>query len=517
MHPDMTPARAVSIARREAPDVDVLDVAVGLEMRGLVDETTQERFGRDVFEIARQRLEEGLPLDQDPPRWSVPEYHGWRGWAERWLPVLHRFNRGFLFGAGTLFVFMLLWFSDLSQRITPAGGIVVAATVYLASAGWSRLMSVSAGAVVHYSRFEADRQLLRYALRAVATLSVLMALVAAGYAAVGTLTDTLGPGSVVMASIANLTLFWLTLAFAASQRRPWLILLSAIGGLAGYFIARTIGDLSPGMDTQVALATFNLVGILCMIGRALPAYRRQPAFPPLAAAGTLPRRRRRFLAALGIGYGFLILSDFVVLAGVGYFNGTRLGTEVYLVLKLVAIIPLVVSLGFMEVLQHRLGETISGHEERLASSDARFTPAIRRAFYLSVLSIGSLHMLGALVAGTLLLPGMPLRHVVAESALTADIIVPGLLGALGITFALAGMFCATLLSTMGDDEAILKWLLTGLALSLAVGGTLYPWLGIAGAALGFAAGTGAFLAFGARAVAARMGGYSLLSYRQAIG
>jgi hypothetical protein len=517
MQLDIHPAQRVSVIPSPAPDVDILDAAVGLEMRGLVDETTQERFGRDVFEIARERVVVGLSPNTEPSPWSTAQYHGWQGWAERSLPGLDRFARGFLFGAGTLFVFLLLWFSDLSQRITPAGGIVVAASTYLASAGWSRLMSVSAGEVVHYSRVEADRQLIRYVTRAAATLAVLAGLMAVGYAVTGTLEGTLGPGSVVVASIANLTLFWLILAFAAAQRRPWLILLFAVGGLLGLTVARAVVEPSWGMHTQLALAGFNLAGVLYMASRAVLAYRPRHAFLERSGAAPLPARRRRYLAGLGIGYGFLILSDFIVLAAVGYFATTSHGSDIYLVLKLVAIIPLVISLGVMEVLEYRLGETIRRHEERLASSDPGFTTVIRRAFYTSLLSFGAWHTAAALIAATLVLPGMPLRHFVAESALTADIIVPGLLATLGTMFALAGMFCATLLSTMGDDETILKWLLAGLALSLVVGGSLYPALGIVGAATGFAAGTGAFLVLGVRAVVERMIDHSLLSYRQAIG
>lgn len=517
MHLDITPDRPVPATPREAPDIDVLDAAVGLEMRGLVDETMQERFGRDVFEIARERVEGGLSFESDPPRWSTREYHGFQGWAERWLPGLSRFAQGFLFGCGTLFVFLLLWFSDLSQRITPAGGVLVAASVYLTSAGWSRLMSVTAGDVVHYSRVEADRQLTRCVARAVATLTVLIGVVAVGYSSTGAFAETFGPGSVVSASIVNLTFFWLSLAFAAAQRRPWLILLSAAGGLVGYAVVGTVVDPSLGVHMQLSLAAGNAVSVVYMISRAMLAYRPRHAFLEHSGSSALPARRRRFLASLGIGYGFLILSDFVVLAAVGYFDSTRNGTETYLVLKLVAIIPLVVSLGVMEVLEYRLGEDIRRHEERLASSDPDFASSIRRAFYVSVLSFGTLHLLLGLVAATLLLPGMPLRGWVAESALTADMVVPGLLATFGIMFAVAGMFCATLLSTMGEDEVSLRWLLTGLALSLAVGGGLYPALGILGAAIGFTVGTGVFLVLGGRAVTARMAAYPLLSYRRAIG
>ena len=514
MYLDITPNRAVE--PRLAPDVDVLDAAVGMEMRGLVDATTQERFGRDVFQIARERVEAGLSIDSDLPRWSAAGYRGLQGWGERWLPGLDKFAQGFLFGAGTLFVFLLLWFSDLSQRITPAGGVVVAASVYLASAGWSRLMSVSAGAVVHYSLVEADRQLTHYAARSVATLAVLVGLVAAGYAAIGAFATTLGPGPVVIASMANLTFFWLSLAYTVAQRRPWLILLFALGGLLGYAVAEAVVHPSPGLHMQLALVSFNILGVGYMMGRALLAYRRPHTFLEPSGASTLSRRRRRFVAALGIGYGFLVLSDFVVLATVGYFDTTWNGTETYLVLKLVAIIPLVISLGVMEVLEQRLGETIRRQEERLPSSDPGFTTAIRRAFLLSVAAFSSLHVLLGLGTATLLFPGMPLRGWVSESALAADITLPSLLATLGIAFALGGMFCATLLSTMGEDEISLKWLAVGLALSLAVGGSLYFALGILGAAIGFAVGTGTFLALSGRTTMRRMAAYPLLSYCQAI-
>jgi hypothetical protein len=514
MYLDITRDRAVE--PRRAPDVDVLDAAVGMEMRGLVDETTQERFGRDVFQIARERVEGGLSVDSDLPRWSTAKYHGLQGWGERWLPGLDRFARGFLFGAGTLFVFLLLWFSDLSQRITPAGGVIVAVSVYLASAGWSRLMSVSAGSVVHYSLVEADRQLTRYVTRAVATLAGLIGLLAVGYASTEALTAALGPSSVVLASMANLTLFWLCLAYTVAQQRPWLILLFAMGGLIGYAAGGAVVDPLSGLHMQMALLAFNTLGVAYMVSRAVPAYRRRHTFVEPPGAAALPRRRRRFVAALGIGYGFLILSDFVVLATVGYFNTTWNGTETYLVLKLVAIIPLLISLGVMEVLEHRLGAVVRRHEERLPSSDPGFTTAIRRAFLRSVLAFGALHVLLGLATATLLLPGMPLRGWVSESALTADIALPGLLATLGIAFALGGMFCATLLSGMGDDEVSLKWLATGLALSLAAGGSLYFALGILGAAIGFAAGTGAFLALSGWTVMKRMAAYPLLSYCQAI-
>jgi len=517
MHLDATQAQPVLAAPQGAPDVDILDAAVGLEMRGLVDETTQERFGRDVFEIAREKVVLGLSPNTDPSPWSTAHYHGWQGWAERSLPGLDRFARGFLFGAGTLFIFLLLWFSDLSQRITPAGGIVVAASTYLASAGWSRLMSVSAGAVVHYSPIEADRQMVHYVTRAVGTLFLLLGGLAIGYALAGVLTDTLGPGSVVMASIANLTVFWLILAFAAAQRRPWLILAFAAGGLVGLAVSRAVLEPSQGTHTQVALAGFNLAGLVYMVLCAALAHHPRHAFPPGSGGARLSARRRRYLGGLGIGYGFLILSDFVVLAAVGYFDGTSHGSDIYLVLKLVAIIPLLVSLGVMEVLEYRLDERIRRQEERLSSADPGFTPGIRRAFFASLLAFGAGHLAAALIGAALLLPGMPLRHFVDEAAMTADIIVPGLLATFGIMFALAGMFCATLLSAMGDDETIFKWLLVGLALSLVVGAGLYPALGIVGAATGFAAGTGAFLVLGARAVVRRMGAYPLLSYRQEIG
>lgn len=517
MHLDATKAQPIASAPQRAPDVDILDAAVGLEMRGLVDETTQERFGRDVFEIAREKVVVGLSPNTEPSPWATAQYRGWHGWAERSLPGLDRFARGFLFGAGTVFVFLLLWFSDLSQRITPAGGIVVAASTYLASAGWSRLMSVSAGTVVHYSPVEADRQLIRYVTRAVATLGLLIGVVAIAYSVAGVLNDTLGPGWVVMASIGNLTLFWLILAFAAAQRRPWLILAFAVGGLVGLVVGRAVLDPSQGMHTQMALAGFNLVAVIYMITGATLAYHPRYAFPAGSGQTPLSARRRRFLGGLGIGYGFLILSDFIVLAAVGYFGNTSHGSDIYLVLKLVAIIPLIVSLGVMEVLEYRLDERIRRHEEHLSSTDPGFTAGIRRAFYASLSAFGTGHLAAAVVGATLLLPGMPLRHFVAEAAITADIIVPGLLATFGIMFALAGMFCATLLSAMGDDETILKWLLVGLALSLAVGAGLYPALGIVGAATGFAAGTGAFLVLGARAVVRRMSAYALLSYRQEIG
>lgn len=517
MHLDLTQAQSVGAAPQQPPDVDVLDAAVGLEMRGLVDETTQERFGRDVFEIARERVILGLSPNTDPSPWSTAQYGGWRGWAERSLPGLDRFARGFLFGAGTLFVFLLLWFSDLSQRITPAGGIVVAASTYLASAGWSRLMSVSAGAVVHYSPAEADRQLVRYVARAVVTLALLIGVMAIVYATTGVLAETLGPGSVVMASIANLTMFWLVLAFAAAQRRPWLILVFAAGGLAALAIARAAVAPSQGMHTQIALAGFNLFGGLYMSTRALVALRSRHSHPARVEETPLPTRRRRFLGGLGIGYGFLILSDFVVLAAAGYFSTTSHGGDIYLVLKLVAVIPLLVSLGVMEVLEYRLDEKIRRHEERLASADPAFTAGIRRAFFNSLLVFGAGHLAAALAGATLLLPGMPLRHLVSQAAMTTDVIVPGLLATVGIMFALAGMFCATVLSTMGDDDTILGWLLVGLGLSLGLGAGLYPLLGIVGAATGFAVGTGAFLALGARAVAKRMVAYPLLSYRREIG
>ncbi|HSQ37811.1 MAG TPA: hypothetical protein VLS92_07965 [Acidimicrobiia bacterium] len=516
MYQDLTSDASLRTEPCRAPDVDVLDAAVGLEMRGLVDETTQQRFGRDALEIARERVEQGLTFSADTPLWSTREYRGYRGWAERWAPDLSRFAQGLVFGAGTLFVFLLLWFSDLSQHITPAGGVVVAVSVYLASAGWSRLMSVAAGGVVYYSLVEADRQLTRYVVRAVVTLALLTAVIALGYLAGDSFTDTLGPGWVVMATIANLTLFWLSLAYVVAQRRPWLILLFAAGGVAGFLIAGAAFDPSAGMHMQVSLAAFNVVSVLYMIGRAVMAYHPRYAFLELSEAAPLPARRRRFLASLGIGYGLLILSDFVILAAVGYFDSTRNGTEIYLVLKLVAIIPLVVSLGVMEILEFRLGETVRKHEQRFDSSDPRFTAGIRRAFYLSVLGFGGLHVLLGLAAATLLLPGMPLRGLVAESTLTADIIVPGLLATFGIMFALGGMFCATLLSTIGEDEVILKWLLIGLALSLAVGGGLYPALGMLGAAIGFAAGSAAFLVLGARTIVACMAAYPLLSYRRAI-
>jgi MFS family permease len=345
---------------------------------------------------------------------------------------------------------------------------------------------------------------------------VLVGLVAAGYAAIGAFATTLGPGPVVIASMANLTFFWLSLAYTVAQRRPWLILLFALGGLLGYGVAEVVVDPSPGLHMQLALVAFNLLGVGYMIARALLAHRRPHTFLEPSGASTLSRRRRRFVAALGIGYGFLVLSDFIVLATVGYFDTTWNGTETYLVLKLVAIIPLLVSLGVMEVLEQRLGETIRRQEERLPSSDPRFTTAIRRAFLVSVAAFSSLHVLLGLGTATLLLPGMPLRAWVSESALTADITVPGLLATLGIVFALGGMFCATLLSTMGEDEISLKWLVVGLALSLVVGGSLYFALGILGAAIGFAVGTGTFLALSGRTTMRRMAAYQLLSYCQAI-
>ena len=516
MYQDLSQETGEQAQPRPAPGIDVLDAAVGLEMRGLVDETTQRRFGRDALEIAHQRVEQGLTFATDTPLWSTREYRGYRGWAERWVPALTRFAQGSLFGAGTLFVFVLLWFSDLSQHITPVGGVVVAVSVYLASAGWSRLMSVAAGEVVHYSLAAADRQLTRYVAKALATLALLVGIIALGYQMGGTFAGALGPLSVVIATIANLTFFWLGLAYVVAERRPWLVLLFAAAGVSAFLIVGAVLRPSAGMQMQLSLAACNLVGVAYMAGRALLAYRPRHAFLRTSQGEPLPARRRRFLGALGIGYGLLILSDFVILAAVGYFDHTRHGAEVYLLLKLVAIIPLVVSLGVMEVLEHRLGEVVRRHEEHFSYADPAFPTRVRRAFWASVLGFGGLHLLLGAAAATMLLPGMPLRSLVDESALTADIILPGLLATLGIMFALAGMFCATLLSSLGEDEVILWWLLAGLALSLAVGGALYPALGMLGAAIGFAAGTAVFWLLGARTVGARIGAYPLLSYRRAI-
>lgn len=515
MYLNATPDRASG--PREAPSIDVLDVAARLEMQGMVDETTQHRFGRDVFAIARQRVESGQYGERETAPWSTTGPSGRNPTVERWVGVVARFLQGALFGCGTLFVFLMLWFSDLSLNMSPAGGVLVATAVYLGCAGWSRLMSISAGGVVYYSPIEADRQLARYVLRAAVTLALVMGLISLGYAVSGAFSANLGPMGVVLATIANLTLFWLTLAYAAAQRRPWAVLVFTGVGVAGFFVAGALVDPARGMQMQLALAAFNGASLLYMAGCSLLAFRSRNSYLEYSRAAVLPRRRRRFLGALGIGYGFLILSDFVLLTAVGYFDAIGEGTKVYLALKLVAIIPLVVSLGVMEVLEYRLGEAINRHEQRVAPDDPAFAAGIKRAFLSAMLVFAGLHVLLGAVAGALLLPGMPLRHLIGDVAITADVVGPGLLAALGIMFALAGMFCATMLSTLGEDAVILKWLLYGLAISLVLGGALYPVAGILGAALGFAAGTGAFLWLGAHTVVTQMKAYPLLSYRQALG
>lgn len=491
----------------------MLAMAVGLEMRGLVDETPETE--PDVFEAAASRMRAGAELDSTPPVWADSGQSGIRSWMSEIAPALGLLLQGVVYGAATLFVFFLLWFSDLSRLITPAGGVVVALAVYVASAGWSRLMSVYAGGVIDYSRKVADYFLTIYYGRAVFALILLVGGLALAYAVAQSLTDVLGPFPVLLLSMANLTLFWLTVALVVAQRKAWLGPILAVGAVVLFLGLSSVVSVADGWRAQAFLGALNVLGLLYVVWRSIWVRRDLPASIEeyRDAIGINPRRGRS-LFLFGIGYGFLILSDYAVLAVAGYFEGGF--DDAYLAIKLVSIMPLVLSLGAIEVLERRLSRSIDRQEGGHIENDPTVAVAIRRAFVRSLVVFGAIHAALGLATATLLLPGMPFGGLLSGSAVAAQLVALGFLSGLGVMFAVAGVSCTTLLGVLGEDRSGLGSLTIGIAVSLVWGAALYPVLGVLGPALGMASGAGVFLVLNTGLLTALLRDYPFLSYRKAL-